>query len=231
MDKNLNILIVDDDLLIAEMLKEMLLELDYSVGGVAQSYEEAAELLQTEQPYNMAILDINLMQDKSGLDLAALLNEKYQLPFLFLTSYSDTKMVDKALDYKPKAYLIKPFSKIDLYTTIEIIRRKLDAASERAIVIKEGSLNLKLNHSSILYIKSENVYVEVVTAEKQYLLRQSLEKFLESLNDSRFIRIHRSYAVNLDAIQAINGQFVMIQHEMIPISRNIKDELLLKFGK
>ncbi len=229
MHKNLTILIVEDELLIAEMLKEMLLELGYTVKAVAKNFAIAIDILNKEKDINFAILDINLSEEKTGLDVAKKMNEVYKIPFIFLTSYSDKKTFREAIEYKPQAYLIKPFSKIDLFTTLELIKAR-DTDSEKTIVIKDGHLNVKLKLQNILWIKSENVYVEIKTSEKTYLVRNSLDKFLEELNNEKFIRIHRSYAVNLNNIKAVNGQYVIIANEKIPLSRKFRDELMTKFS-
>ena len=113
-------------------------------------------------------------------------------------------------------------------TTLEIIKaRTLDA--ERSIIIKDGHLNVKVKLSSILWLKSENVYVEIKTKEKIYLVRNSLDKFLEELIDENFLRIHRSYAVNVNQVKAVNGQYVIVADEKIPLSRKFRDDLLIKF--
>jgi two-component system response regulator LytT len=228
MTNSLNILIIEDELLIAEMLKEMLLELEHRVVAVAKNYDSALELLENHKEINFAILDINLSETKTGIDIAKKINQEYKIPFVFLTSYSDKQTIKEAIAVKPESYLIKPFSKIDLYVTLEIIytRKKVD---ERILIIKDGHLTVKIKHQDILWIKSDNIYLEVKTEEKTFLVRNSLDKFTEELNDSNFIRIHRSYSVNMDHIKAVNGQYIVIKDEKIPLSRNYRDELMERF--
>jgi DNA-binding LytR/AlgR family response regulator len=229
LNNNLNILIIEDELLIAEMLKEMLLELNYKVAGIAKNYVIAADVLKRNDEINFAILDINLSETKTGLDVAQLINSQHKIPFIFLTSYSDKKTFKEAIELKPEAYLIKPFSKMDLFTTLEIIKlRTID--TERTVVIKDGHLSVKVKLSAILWLKSENVYVEVKTTEKTYVVRNSLDKFLEELAGDVFFRIHRSYAVNVNHVKAVNGQYVLIGEEKIPLSRKLRDELLVRFS-
>ena len=229
MNSNLNILIIEDELLIAEMLKEMLLELDYKVLGVAKNYETAIKAFKKTPEINFAILDINLSETKTGLDVAKKINDEFKTPFIFLTSYSDKKTFKEAAELKPEAYLIKPFSKMDLYTTLEIIKART-LNDENSIIIKDGHLNVKIKHADILWLQSENIYVEIKTKEKTYLIRNSLDKFLDELNSNSFFRIHRSYAVNVSHVKAVNGQYVIILDEKIPLSRKFRDELLVKFN-
>lgn len=228
MNANLNILIVEDELLIAEMLKEMLLELKYNVVALARNYAMAVDHLKNNSTINFVIVDVNLSEEKTGIDVATQIKDKYKIPFIFLTSYSDKKTFTEALAVKPEAYLIKPFSKIDLFTTLEIIKSKRDDAG-KSIVIKDGHLNVKLLYSCILWVKSENVYIEVKTTEKTHVLRNGLDKFLEELNDASFIRIHRSYVVNVNHVKAVNGQYVVVDSEKLPLSRKFREDLMSKF--
>lgn len=225
---SLNILIIEDELLIAEMLKEMLLELECNVVAVAKNYDSALEVLEKHKEINFAILDINLSETKTGLDVAQKINDEFKIPFIFLTSYSDKNTIKEAIALKPESYLIKPFSKTDLYVTLEIIntRKKIE---ERILIIKDGHLTVKIKHQDIFWVKSDNIYLEVKTDEKTYLVRNSLDKFIEELSDSNFIRIHRSYAVNMGHIKAVNGQYIIIKDEKIPLSRNYRDELMERF--
>ena len=207
----------------------MLLELDCNVIYVAKNYDQALEVLKNPNTINLAILDINLSETKSGFDVAKLINQEYKLPFIFLTSYSDKNTVKEAISLKPESYLIKPFTKTDLFITLEIINSR-SKVIDKSIVIKDGHLTLKLKHQDIFWIKSDNIYLEIKTTEKIYLVRNSLERFLEELDDYNFIRTHRSYVVNMQYIKAVNGQYVIVLEEKIPLSRNLRDDLMSKFS-
>jgi DNA-binding LytR/AlgR family response regulator len=228
MQNSLNILIIEDELLIAEMLKEMLLELECNVVAVAKNYDSALDVFEKRKDINFAILDINLSDTKTGLDVAKKINDEFKIPFIFLTSYSDTNTIKEAIALKPESYLIKPFSKTDLYVTLEIINARKKVV-KRILIIKDGHLTVKIKHQDIFWVKSDNIYLEVKTDEKTYLVRNSLDKFIEELSDSNFIRIHRSYAVNMEHIKAVNGQYIIIKDEKIPLSRNYRDELMERF--
>lgn len=221
------ILIVEDELMIAEMTKEMLLDLGYEVIGIAKNYDRALHYLDNDPKIDLAILDINLNQDVDGTDIAKYIKEKIKIPFIFLTSYSDPGTVKKASGTKPSAYILKPYTKGDLFTTIEIIKsRKQD---EVPVVIKDGEYSVKINSNDISYIKSDNNYLELFTPQKKYLVRNSLENFLSELSNPNFIRIHRSYAINSLRVEAINGQQVIVDSQKCPISRSHKQELMELF--
>lgn len=228
MQNKLNILIVEDELLIAEMLKETLLELNYNVVAITRNYETTFEILNTYKDINFVFLDINLHESQSGLDIANIINSDFQIPFIFLTSYSDNKSIQEAVAYKPQAYLIKPFTKSDLFVTLELYKSRI-IDIEKFFEIKDGHFNVKTKHIDILWIKSENIYIEIKTIDKTYLIRNSLEKFLEKIDDENFIRVHRSYVVNLQHIKAVNRVYIIVQNERIPISRMHHENLVARF--
>jgi two-component system, LytTR family, response regulator LytT len=228
---NLNILIIEDELLIAEMLKEILLELGHKVIAIAQNYAIAIEKLEKHSEINFAFIDINLNADKNGLDIAETINSSFkEIPFVFLTSYSDSKTVQEAVTKKPESYLVKPFTKSDLFIVLEIYLSKKPTLY-RSFEIKDGQNNIKINHDAILWIKSENIYLEIKTKSKTYILRNSLDRFLEKINDPNFIKIHRSYIINIKNISSINKQFVFINEQKIPISRGHYEKLIRKFSE
>lgn len=222
-----HILIVEDELLIAEMLREMLVELGYKVAGVAANYNQVLRYLSEDINVDLCFVDINLESSHTGFDVARELGRTFQLPFVFLTSYADRKTITEAAALQPEAYLLKPFSQPDLLTTIEIIRaRKKNelAAVPEVIVIKDGALNIRVNVSDILWLKSDNVYVEVKTAAKTYLVRSSLEGFLTEYPSASFVRVHRSYVVNFSHVHAVTGKALLIGDDKIPLSRSHREE-------
>lgn len=231
--KKLKILIIEDDLFIAEMLKEMLMELEYDVIGMAKNYDLAISLMQQQQDIDLCFLDINLEDSKSGFEVAKKINNSFKFPFVFLTSYSDKKTIEAAAAFSPEAYLVKPFAKIDLLTTVEIIRARRKMAMEKAlsksIVFKDGHLSVKINIDDIQWLKSDNIYVEVKTRNKIYLVRTSLESFIDELNDVSFLRTHRSFAVNMKYVTAVNGHCLIVANEKIPLSRKFRDEIIVHF--
>lgn len=226
-----SVLIVEDELLIAEMLSGYMAELQYAVAGVAGDYETAIHLLETQPLPDLCLLDINLESSRSGLDLATELQQKFKLPFVFLTSYADTRTIENAITCSPEAYLLKPIRLTDLFTTIEIIRNRKQANKETStvIVVKDGSLTQRINVMEILWIKSDHVYIELKLSDRKLLLRKSLDGFLSEHNLDFMVRVHRSYAVNLYHLKSLNGSNLQVGTDNIPLSRLHKEELISKF--
>jgi two-component system, response regulator PdtaR len=113
------ILIVEDEPLIAEDIADLCRLNGYEVCGTAYSAGAALNMIDQYRP-GLVLLDINLEDTVSGLDIAAHLREKYAIPFIFLTSYSDKDTLARAKYTTPLGYIVKPFNKEQLYSTIEI---------------------------------------------------------------------------------------------------------------
>lgn len=224
----MTILIVEDDLLIAEMLKEMLQDLNYAVCQIKSTYEEVVFFLNNNNHPDLIFLDINLEQNKSGIDIGIELNKNYKIPFVYLTSYADPKTIKNAAQTVPEAYLTKPFSQAKLLTTLEIVRYKIE--KNNCTIIKDGYKKIKLKNADVLYIKTDGNYIEINTKEKRYTIRHSLENFIKEFNDKHFARTHRSYAVNLRLVQKIKNQLIYINEIEIPLSRKYKGNILDLFN-
>ena len=231
------VLVVEDEVVIADNICLTLEDLGYDVIEPAINYEEALELIETESP-DLALLDIQLGGLKDGIDLAWKIKEDYDFPFVFLTSNADPMTIERAKKVTPPAYLVKPFNKDDLYTSIELalhnyleIRgnkasRDSDLLIKDAIFVKDKNLYQKIKLTDIVYLKSDHVYVEVHTVQgHMHLIRGSLSDLSERLPEN-FYRTHRSYTINVEALEAINSAHVIIGDDQIPIGRNYREDLL-----
>ncbi|SDS44791.1 two component transcriptional regulator, LytTR family [Polaribacter sp. KT25b] len=241
MDK-VKILVVEDEMIIADNICDALEELGYQALEPAISYTEAIGRIEEEKP-DIAILDIQLSGKKTGIDIAKKIRESYHFPFIFLTSNADSLTLNQAKEVMPPAYLIKPFSKEELYTSIEIAlsnysiihKNKEDEADDSHVIkdaffIKNKGSFLKIYFDDILYLKSDHVYVELhLKNTQQFLVRRSLNDILSSL-DARFVRIQRSFVVNVKYISEVKTASVIINNSEIPIGKTYKEELI-KFIK
>jgi DNA-binding NarL/FixJ family response regulator len=115
----LKILIVEDEPIIAENISMYLNNADFIVSGIAYDDEEAKSQLSTNTP-DAVILDINLESETDGIRIADYINKNFQLPFLFLTSYSDKETLERAKAVEPSGYIVKPFNEKTLLASLEI---------------------------------------------------------------------------------------------------------------
>lgn len=229
----LKVLVVEDEIIIADNISQFLTEKDYEVTEPALSYDEAIESINRERP-DIVLLDIQLSGSKTGIDLAKKLEEVYQLPFIFLTSNSDETTMNIAIDTNPSAFLIKPLNKKQLFAALEIIRRRKNGTHEvyknhRNIFVNNGKELVNILLDDVLMIKSDNVYVEINLKNSQRVItRSTLSQFIELLNDD-FIQTHRSYVVNIKNIDKIGKSGIFIGVHEVPIGNKYRKQFYDSF--
>lgn len=120
------ILIVEDEVIIADTLAMLLSQMGYEVPEPVLNYDGAVVSL-TKESFDLAIIDINLQTSKSGIDLANWIRKSERpIPFIFLTSNTDNQSLNLALEAEPVGYLVKPYQKETLYSMIELgLRRNI----------------------------------------------------------------------------------------------------------
>jgi len=247
LEQAIKILIVEDNVIIADDMQSMLEEIGYDIVDNVIVYERAVEVLKTQQ-VDLVLIDIILASDKTGIDLGKHIRENYDIPFVFVTSNSDRATVENAKTVKPNGYLVKPFEQQDLYTSIEIALSNFIYSNEQgtqaaigetdedaplsnsilkdSIFVKKQHLYYRIQFGDIQFIKADNVYLEVNTVDKKFLVRSPLKDYLEKLPKNKFYRAHKSYIVNVDHIDAINSKDIMINNTLIPISKDFKEFII-----
>ena len=247
MEQPIRILIVEDNVIIADDMQSMLEEIGYEIVDNVIVYEQAVEVLKNNQ-VDLVLIDIILASDKTGIDLGKHIREKYDIPFIFVTSNSDRATVENAKTVQPNGYLVKPFEQQDLYTSIEIAlsnfeQRKKGGSDQGpeeevgegftsnsvlkdSIFVKKQHLYYRIYFDDIHFIKADNVYLEVNTKDKKFLVRSPLKTYLEKLPRNKFYRAHKSYIVNVDHIDAINSKDILINETLIPISKDFKEFII-----
>lgn len=245
MQKTLRVLIVEDEFLTLDSISLGLKELNYEVSGFAKDAQTALKILE-EGLTDIAILDINIQGANDGIWLAEKIRLEYGIPFIFLSAYSDKKTVEKAMSTQPYAYLVKPFTKIDIYTALEVaitnynlihmknteakvaIGKKAFKISDY-LFVKKRAVYSKVFIKDILFIKSDSKYIELYVNDETFLLRYGLQEFYSLLPRTHFIQAHRSYVVNKDAVSHIGTHSLFINDHEIPLSLQRKDDFLKEF--
>ena len=239
----LKIGIVEDELIIARTILSTLDELGYSHCGPAINYTEAMEMLEHDKP-DLLLLDIQLSGKKDGIDVAQKINELYKLPFIFLTANSDAETIDRAKKVKPHAYIVKPFTKEELFAAIEIAfsnftGNRTNAKPEHTasyhtkdfMFVKDGYVFRKIFFNELLYLESDANYVTLhLKSQKKVMIRSTLNDFIEELDQKIFIRIHRSYSVNINLVDDIFPTEVSVEGSKIPVGKSYREELFRMLG-
>jgi DNA-binding LytR/AlgR family response regulator len=215
--RNVKILIVEDEIIIAEYIKELLEEESFNNISMANNKEEALHLINHFLP-EIILMDINLNGINSGIELA----KKAKAKVIYLTGQYDYELMNKALETNPESYLTKPIKRNDLIAAIQLCIHHLKS---NTITLKIGFETVKLNLNDILFIKSDDVYIDIQTTTKKHTIRKSLNAFLKELNNPNFVKIHRSYIINKSKITSKKATSIVIDNFEIPISRSKNLEL------
>jgi DNA-binding LytR/AlgR family response regulator len=230
-NKHKRILIVEDELIIAYDIKMILEELGYEVTDIADNASDAIESIQNNTP-DLILLDINLGSDTDGVMLAQDINNMFHIPFVYLTSNADPVTINRVKRTRPAGFIVKPFQKSDLQSNIEIALFNNQKEQQPGyFFIKDERGFTKLNINEILYAKAEDNYTLLITKKGDYLLSLTLKKVLEKLPEKIFIRIHRSYIVNLNKIDRIQEGIVCIGEHKLSVGRSYHDILFDRISK
>lgn len=246
MNKDFSILIVEDEVFIAQDLKETLEEVGYKNVFKARNYTQAVEILNSKN-IDFAMLDINLNDSMTGIDVGNYILKNLNIPFVYLTSYSDSETIAKVKHTKPSAYLLKPFNRDHLLASLDIAllnfyssKNMVDESENELekhtsdieliingnLVIKDKKYFIKIPLEDIFWMESDKNYIDVITAERKYTIRGSLKKLSEELPAS-FIKCHRQYIINLNYVTGFSSNLILLGDVKIPVSRN-EQELILK---
>jgi DNA-binding LytR/AlgR family response regulator len=215
------ILLVEDDALIAESTKAIIESLNnYSIQDIAYNFS-SFETLVAKTHYSFAIVDINLEEQKSGFDVAQILNAK-NIPFLFLTSYSDQETIAAAASYSPAGYIVKPIQKESLFASLELLRIKY--LKNDQFIVNNGKQEVTLKASQIYFIKSSGNYCEAHTIGGTQLLRSTLAQWTNACTD--LVQVHKSYVVNTNMIFKKTSREITFRNGIsIPFSPVFRDNL------
>jgi two-component system, LytTR family, response regulator LytT len=227
----MQILIAEDEAIIAESLYQVLQQLGHTVIEPASNSGEAIQFIEADNPA-FAIVDIHLGEPYAGFKVADTLKRK-NIPFIFLTALYDKPTVERAGEFSPAGYLVKPFTKENLFATIELAtsqqnyRQQLPQNLPAQVFIKNAGKHIVFNPSDIIYIQTEGKYVKLFTTDSKtgILIRSSLKELLEELNLPVIKQVHKSYAVNISHIKAIKYDELFIAGIAVPLGRQYRDEL------
>ena len=235
--------IVEDDIFSSTLLQHELNSMDYDVLEPCTDYQQAVAMLNTDTP-DLVILDINLKGEKYGIEIAGYIRKNWNIPFIFLTGKDDKDTLAQAKLVKPSAFLVKPFKQSDLHAAIEIAVNNFNFKDKKAqqpaaeenkmlsdiIFIKDGDYFYKVKFDDVELLSSDNVYVIVHTAQKKFMVRASLNEYIEKFDPSKFIRVHQRYAVNINKIDKINSEDLIVNKQEIPISKSYKSALMKRLN-
>lgn len=244
------LLIVEDEILLANDIANKLSDNNYEIVGIADTAKKALDLLERRKDIDMVLIDIVIKGEFDGIELARFINQKHQIPFLFLTSHADSYVFERAKSVKPHAYLLKPFNERQVCIAIELALKNFTLKESQEEITQKtnfepddnqvlninDSLFLKKNQHfervpfrEILFLKADSNYCSVYTKSDRFVYSVGLNKIEEQLPIKRFMRVHRSYVININSVEGFEGNTLFIKNEKIPVSKAHKDEVFKHF--
>ncbi|WP_116105948.1 response regulator transcription factor [Lewinella sp. IMCC34191] len=122
------ILIVEDEVIVATEIEHTLRNLGYRIAGRTGNGDDALDLL-AGRDIDLALLDINIKGSRDGIDLARIIRQRYNFPFVYLTAYCDRDTLDKVKETMPYGYIVKPFNREELLASVELALHRHAATS------------------------------------------------------------------------------------------------------
>ncbi|MBN8865839.1 MAG: LytTR family transcriptional regulator DNA-binding domain-containing protein [Sphingobacteriales bacterium] len=241
----IKILIVEDELVVAEDIAGRLELCGYEIAGIADSSEQAVEIACRQKP-DLCLVDIRIRGAVDGIDTVLLLTQKLGtgVPVIYLTAFSDAAILNKAKLTYPAAFIVKPFRDRELQIAIELALQNAERMHKRIepdgdskelfrlddrFFLKIGNRFEKVYIADVAWLAAERSYCEIVTSRKRYTVASNLSQLAAKLEHPSLVRVHRSFMVNLEHIDAFEGNSVLIRQQEIPVSSNYKDDFLKRF--
>jgi two-component system response regulator LytT len=246
----INILITEDESIVAKDIQMSLKKLGYNVIGICNNGDDSIHTAEEHRP-DIVLMDIMLKGEMSGIEAADQIRKKLNIPIIFLTAYADESTLSKAKITEPYGYIIKPFKEIDLRTTIEMAlykhQKEDEVKKERdflysivenkdakdIIFVKSNSRLVKVRTKDIYFVEALKDYVVINTSNARYTIHSTMKDIERKLSPNEFIRVHRSFIVRIDKIVAIEQPNLILEDEKkpIPIGGSYKDELSKKINQ
>jgi len=234
------LLLIEDDHLVATDLKLKLSKLGYGVVGTAAKMEEARELT-LSMPPDVYITDIILEGEAyDGIDIINELYKIHKAPVIFLTASSESTTVKKAMASQPAAFMLKPFriSEFSINIDLAISNFSSSFSIEKAnqlvtdsIFIPDHFVYRRIRKRDIFYIQADSGYLNIFTVKgEKHNVSTPLKSFERQFKDPNFVRISKSYIINIDYVSAINGNLIYLgTDKSFKIGPSQRQELLDSF--
>lgn len=230
----MNAIIVDDDATARLIIKELCLNSNKI--NVLEEFSSAIDAIKflNNNEVEVVFLDIH-MPSFSGFDFIETLSNP---PKIILTT-SDKKLALKAFEYKSVVdYLTKPVTKERFDKSLEKLDVFLnddqnigaDQTKSEFLYVNVDRRLVKVHIPSIYLIEAKGDYINIKTEEKNYLVHSTLKKVEDKLPSEIFIKVHRSYIINISQIVDIEDNTVLINKDVIPVSRTNKSDLMKKLN-
>lgn len=231
--ENLSIAIIGSEAHFTQEIVSLVEEIGCKVIACIQELSEAVSIIEKEQP-QLILINANIYQKTKDITLIDNL-KSLGIPVLFISSFKDIDIISN--DSKEAiGFVIKPADKYNLKSSIELAVSKQEmkvntpasSDSRRELFFKKGSIYQKVDKADICFFQASGDYSIAQTFQESYTTTLRLNKLEELFQDYAFMRVHRSYFINLLKVTQVDTEnfYLIINGHEIPFSRRIKSKLL-----
>lgn len=231
-----NIIIIEDEPDLANNIAELVTLLGYCVSGIFDNSKSCLAFLSKNQA-DLVILDILIKGEDNGIELGKMIKDDYNIPILFCSAYTDELLLQEVKTINPGGYIVKPFTREILKTSIFLALNDKFApmdlppdAGKSTFHIRDKGYVIPVEIKNIIMAVADGLYTKIVTYDKNYLIRAILKNIEAQLPHNKFLRVHKSYLVNLDYISSFNSKGIKVNDYIIPVRRGYYKSLKELFG-
>lgn len=218
------VLIVDDEVIITETIYDYLKDIGIGNIKMVHDQESALQMIHLWNP-DLVLLDIRIENGEEGLSIGKVLSTEFKIPFIYITAHSDLGTVQKIISTTPSGYLTKPINKAQFYVAVQSILINKESGVKLTIPIAKNE-ELVVMEKDILYFQASGNYWEVITSKGKIVMRKTFEELKSEFSTNKFVRIHRSYIVNVTALSKLYvGKVILENGQNLPVSRSYQSEI------
>lgn len=252
----MNIMIVEDDLILAMGLEQDLIAMGYHVVGNEAKSDEALNTFKIANP-DLILMDIDLAGSQlDGIELTREIKKTKDIPIIFLSALGGKETIERAKEVNPSYYLIKPCNKRQIQIAIDFalsnfiskehphvdhslkthepLSHVIFSRSDFFFVKKEQHYH-RINIKDIVYVKAEGPgnNIRIITDYDDHFLAIGLKNFEDQVHHPNLLRIHRSFIINMEKIVGFNGNEVIlniqIKQEKLSIGNTYREKFMNMF--
>jgi len=254
-DSLVQLLIIEDEAVLALDLRATLQAEGYAVVGIAGSGPRALELF-GQHRVDLVLCDIHIQGPWDGIETARQLLARRPVPLIYLTALADQPTLDRALATAPAAYLPKPVTPASLRTALALALHTFAQARPPAgpaptapahapdrdaltrdtilqldnhVFIKDQQQFVRVPLADILLLEADNTYTTLLTPTRKYALRLTLGTVLDRLRCPQLVRVHRSFAVNIQRVERFSDTEAVVAGQAVPLGRQYREAFLSQF--
>jgi DNA-binding LytR/AlgR family response regulator len=240
----IKILVVENDMITSENISSKLEKAGYVITTRAANAPDALKSVKNDEP-DLVIMDIHIDGPMDGIDTVKEIKKTYEVPVIFLTDLDNEKVIQRAAATRPAAYLLKPFNERQLIASIHQALHntshslpakptdKEQPAEDQYVVNDclfirvENSHFKKILLKDILFIEADGAYSNIHTVQgDKHTYTTSMNHVHDKISRSSFMRVSRSFVVNLEKVDEVRGNMLVVNNTEIQIGEKYRDDVM-----